>query len=478
VRLSIKFAVFALGSGFILFAALAVSIVNIEKRHLLDEVREEAALEAAHLAAALSAAWKDGRGLRPGNPLLARLMAQPGFRYLVFEDEQGRARFTSKTEPGLAALIEGGRPDPGTRQALEAAGLLVRSRWRDAQRGAVTEILLPVEGPLGTGTLRLGLRDSEIEAALGSFARDAGRRVSIIGVWAFLAYFTLAFLFGRRLEAPYWDLHRRARALLGAFPGVGGKDVLVATEIGALEGDLDGMARTLSKVEGSRRELLGFLEREFRAHLGRIERNAEVGLSGIEGDANPVVTKCLGLIREQTLEFERLFDNVMHWVQAEYSLLELESGRVEIEPLLKAALGSFERAALQHGILLKGHVPQGIACARADYRRTYLALTNLLSNALRFTPSGGEVRVHASDLKGHVQIAVTDTGPGIPERELGRVHEKFYRVPGLEPARGTRGVGLGLSVAKALMEAQGGRILIESPDGQGTVARLLLPRAA
>jgi signal transduction histidine kinase len=472
MRLGTRFALFALGSAVVLLAAVCVSVVQMEVHYLTNEAREQSVVECAQLASALSAGWKRGRGLlRPSEPILARVLSLPGFSYLTFEDDAGRVRFSSKAEPGITAFIKGGRLDDATRRAVGAAGVLIRSRWRDSQDGSMTEILLPVEGPRRPGLLRLGLRDADIERGVSAFAREAMLRLSLLSGWAFLAYFTLAFLFGRRLEAPYWSLHLRALETLKLLPTRAAAVPTPAppTELEAISSDLQGLSTAVERLHGSRKDLFDYVDAEFRNRLKKIELNTELALSGAAGQLTPALAGCLKTIRSQGCEFERLFENVMHWVEAEHQLLRVSESRVEVQPLLQAALRAFEDEARQDGILLKGQAPDSGLSFRGDYHGTYLALTNLLSNALRFTPPGGEIRVQASELPSHVQIDVMHTG-GIPEKKKSRAKESAGH-------EGARGLGLGLSVAKALIEAQGGEIAIGSPDGKGAVARLLLPKA-
>jgi signal transduction histidine kinase len=129
------------------------------------------------------------------------------------------------------------------------------------------------------------------------------------------------------------------------------------------------------------------------------------------------------------------------------------------------------------GVVLHAEIPKGSSDAIADKDRIVQVLTNLLSNALRYTPPGGAVTVVANTVDDTVRFDVRDTGIGIPPEHLAHVFERFYRVD-LARSRALGGSGVGLTIARALVEAQGGRIRAESAGaGQGSTFSVTLPRA-
>jgi two-component system phosphate regulon sensor histidine kinase PhoR len=118
----------------------------------------------------------------------------------------------------------------------------------------------------------------------------------------------------------------------------------------------------------------------------------------------------------------------------------------------------------------------GLPAVNGDAARLREVLQNLLENAVRYTPAGGRVHVRASARNGLVEIAVEDTGIGIPSTDRERIFERFYRVDAAR-SREVGGTGLGLSIARHLVEAHGGRIEVESEVGKGSIFRVLLPAA-
>jgi signal transduction histidine kinase len=137
----------------------------------------------------------------------------------------------------------------------------------------------------------------------------------------------------------------------------------------------------------------------------------------------------------------------------------------------------FRERAIRHGIRLVGKVDQNVGQIHADERRLKQLLYNLLSNALKFTPEGGEVRVEASRRGNAVELRVTDTGVGIPADQHDKIFESFYQVDSTL-SKNAQGTGLGLAVVRQIAELHGGTIRVESESGEGSTFILTLPNAA
>jgi signal transduction histidine kinase len=132
--------------------------------------------------------------------------------------------------------------------------------------------------------------------------------------------------------------------------------------------------------------------------------------------------------------------------------------------------------ARQQGITLRGSAEPGADPALVDARQIGRVLANLVGNAVRHTPEGGAITVHAGPADSCVQIDVTDTGQGIAAADLPHVFERFYRGE-KSRSRATGGSGLGLAIAKAIVEAHGGQIWVECQPGEGARFSFFLPRA-
>jgi len=140
-------------------------------------------------------------------------------------------------------------------------------------------------------------------------------------------------------------------------------------------------------------------------------------------------------------------------------------------------LSEIEMAGHAGGVELRDELGVGLPPVDADAERIHQVLFNLVDNAVRFTPPGGAVTIGAHRVNGHVEISVADTGSGIPSEALPRLFERFYRVDTAR-SREDGGTGIGLAIARSIVEAHGGHIHAESQMGKGSVFTFDLPAAS
>ena len=145
--------------------------------------------------------------------------------------------------------------------------------------------------------------------------------------------------------------------------------------------------------------------------------------------------------------------------------------RVAVEEIGRSVVEHLQSLAVEEKIELSFREGESRREARVDPDRVYQVFLNLVNNALKFTPEGGQVVVSVESNEEGAMAQVRDTGPGIPEEELEKVFEKFHQVG----FRGRRGAGIGLSIAQRLVELHGGRIWVESEEGKGSTFAFTLP---
>lgn len=246
----------------------------------------------------------------------------------------------------------------------------------------------------------------------------------------------------------------------------------VAPEFDALTAAFATMAARLKTVEVTRRRLLADLAHEMRTPIATLDGYLE----GIEDGVATWDAETGAMLRMQTRRLGRLAEDIAAVSRAEEGQLDLHLTRTTARELVETALaGAAERYA-QRGVALSSDISPGLPPLAVDPDRIGQVMGNLLDNALRHTPPGGEVRVCASAADGQVVLEVTDTGPGIAAQHVGHVFERFYRVDAARD-RAQGGSGIGLAIAKALVEAHGGRITARSGPGRGATFTLSLPAA-
>ena len=248
----------------------------------------------------------------------------------------------------------------------------------------------------------------------------------------------------------------------------------LGAEFDALVSGFNQMASRLGSVEGTRRRLLADLGHEMRTPVATLE----AGLEALEDGVATLDVGTAELLHSQTRRLTRLSEDITAVSQAEEGQVRLDRRPVQPESLVSASVDSVAEAYETKGVRLVTNVAPGLPRLLLDPERMGQVLGNLLDNALRHTRAGGCVTISASRSPGtgDAELSVADTGAGIPAEHLPHVFERFYRVD-TSRDRTHGGSGIGLAIAKALVEAHGGRLTATSPGtGQGSTFRILLPR--
>ena len=242
-------------------------------------------------------------------------------------------------------------------------------------------------------------------------------------------------------------------------------------ELNQLGVSFNSMASSLGDVEQRRRELISDLTHELRTPLtvmrGYLEELADGSIQG-----SPELY--LRLVREAK-RLERLIHDLQELSKAEAGYLSIALQPVSLYPLLKSLVERFADQLLEEGPSLHLDCPTDLPAVLADVDRTEQVLVNLLGNAIRYTEIGS-ITVKAVKENRRVWVAIIDTGLGIAQEDLPYVFERFWRA---DPSRSSYsgGTGIGLAIARRLVELQGGRIEVESELGTGSIFRFCLPVA-
>ena len=242
---------------------------------------------------------------------------------------------------------------------------------------------------------------------------------------------------------------------------------VVKNEVGRVT--LDQLYGEAQLVIDAREEILRIVAHDLRSPLNTISMATGLLLDMPASDADRA--KRLKIIQRAGEAMNRLIQDLLSVTTIEAGRLSIEPRKVEVAGLFYEAVEMLEPAAREKGITLTVERPIDIPPIRGDQGRILQVLSNLVSNALKFTPSGGVVTLSAELVDGRVQCSVRDTGPGIPPEQLPNVFGKFWQA-----RRGDRrGVGLGLAIARGIVEAHGGTIGVKSDVGRGSVFSFTLP---
>ena len=232
----------------------------------------------------------------------------------------------------------------------------------------------------------------------------------------------------------------------------------------------------LRRLERVRRDFVANVSHEFKTPLTAIQGFAETLLGGaLDDKANR--RRFMEIIREHAQRLARLTDDLLKLSRIEAGRLELESRPVSVAALVNGCVETARLKAESKGLRLTVGLPEDLPAVRGDAVQLGEVLQNLIDNALQYTPPGGRIDVTAYSNGHEVIFTVADTGIGIPEADLERIFERFYRVDAAR-SREAGGTGLGLSIARHIVDAHGGRIWVESAVGQGSRFRFSIDSAA
>lgn len=225
------------------------------------------------------------------------------------------------------------------------------------------------------------------------------------------------------------------------------------------------MASRLDSTQSDRRSLLADVTHEMRTPLTVMRGNLEGMLDGVY----PPDQTSLAALLEETKLLSRLIDDLQTLALAESGALQLKLEATDLGGLIRDVIAGFQAQAAAAGVSLKREIASGLPAMELDPGRMRQVLTNLLANALRYTPDGGMVSVTSGMRGARCVIEVRDTGAGISSEDLPHVFERFYR------STDSGGMGLGLAIARHLVEAHGGTLTATSERGNGTSMRISLP---
>jgi two-component system, chemotaxis family, sensor kinase Cph1 len=217
-----------------------------------------------------------------------------------------------------------------------------------------------------------------------------------------------------------------------------------------------------------RDRMIAIFGHDLRGLLNALSVNAELFLRQ-EGEA---AAKSAHSIRLAVGRMDHLITSLLDYVRLKTSKLEVVPRPLDAAELLREAVEIFRPLARVKSLSLTLAIPNAPLQAAADHDRIFQVLSNLLSNAIKFSSVKGKITVQATTLGHDLQVAVRDDGPGIPERDLDRVFEGFCQLQDSD----ARGLGLGLYISRAIIQAHGGRIWATSRPGAGSTFYFTVPR--
>ncbi|MGD0204872.1 MAG: ATP-binding protein [Dehalococcoidia bacterium] len=310
------------------------------------------------------------------------------------------------------------------------------------------------------------------EASVRSLSSSINRYLMWGGLLGVVVAAVATLLLSRRILRPVESLARAARGLSrGDFSQR--VDVRSKDEFGELANTFNSMAQDLERTEQLRRNLVADVAHELRTPLSNIQGHLEAIRDGLL----PPEPATFDSIYEEVLLLARMVEDLQELTLAEAGQLALLRQSADVAEIVRRAVAAAQPPAELKGLTIETKLHARHAIAEVDPERIGQVLRNLLSNAITHTSEGGRITVDLKDEGDELHIGVADTGAGIPPEDLPYVFERFYRTD-RSRVRATGGAGLGLTIAKRLVEAHGGTIGVESEVGKGSRFVFTLPKKA
>jgi signal transduction histidine kinase len=280
-------------------------------------------------------------------------------------------------------------------------------------------------------------------------------------------------LLSRAITRPLRRLTRAAGAVAG-----GDLEVQVPVrsrdEVGALSRAFNEMTARLRAARQAQTDFVANVSHELRTPLTAVKGTVETLRDGAVDDP-AVRDRFLATVEGETDRLIRLVNDLLVLSRFDSQALNLRRAPLDVGALARETADKLAHRAAARDVAVRVDAAAGTPAALADRDRIEQVLVNLLDNAIKYSPPGGTVWVRTlPGADGTVRAEVADEGMGIPPAALARIGERFYRADRAR-SRAEGGSGLGLAIARALVEAHGGRLWLESEEGEGTVARFSLP---
>jgi len=281
---------------------------------------------------------------------------------------------------------------------------------------------------------------------------------------AVVASLLVSVFLARRLSGPIRDMEQATRRI-----AAGDLDVRLGDyppdEIGRLAESINYMTERLKHLEAARAQFISEISHDLRTPLtaikGLLINLMDASGRDLDGRMSPTEPSSLEVARRETDRLIRLVNQLLDFSRWQGGKLELNRRPVDVSAIASAAVTLSEGRARHRHITLNTDVPPSLPTISADPDRLQQVILNLLDNAIKFTPGGGQVTLAVAQREDEIEVSVQDTGRGMSDQERERAFESYYQGEG-------GGAGLGLTIARAIMEAHGGRMGIESSLGQGT----------
>jgi two-component system sensor histidine kinase GlrK len=399
------------------------------------------------------------------------------FVRLKSEFDSGLQSALALNDPAAASILKAIQRDSERYQQLvqdEAHLLRANKRYPQAQYKSDKDLLVDA---LLSACEKLRQNQQRVTHAkvadLAAAADQAGETAVIIAASCLLAIITMSLLITKSITRPIELLKTRTRDIAqGNFAGT--VSVRSPPEIAELAVAIDRMSEKLHELDRLKADFFASMSHELRTPLTSIKEGTGLLLDGVGGDTSEKQRKLLGILAEESNRLITVVNSLLDLSKLEAGMMAYDFELTGIDSLIKRAVAEIMPLLEAKQIRLESAVDPSLPQVRFDPERILQVLRNLLGNAVKFTPKGGQVKIGAKAVNGKLEVSVKDSGPGIAADSLVSIFEKFNQGNRLGPHT-RQGTGLGLAIAKSIITAHGGKIWAESELGHGSTFIFVLP---
>ncbi len=447
-RLWLTYALLIGAALLLVFALLLAALVR-------SPLLYRSTVERINLAADLARArYAEGRG----TALLRRLDEDLNVRLLIV-DAEGEQRYDSRPSAPPLLGVSAPREEARLPTLRDAAG----GRWLFTARPLPEGGWVFAVAPRPTLTVLLRVVGDDLRAP---FVR--------VGLLALLVSLGVAWLVARGVADPLQGMVQAATLVPERWPDPvperGPREVREVIRA------FNAMAARVQASQQAQRDFVANVSHELKTPLTSIQGFAQAILDGTAEDPQ-TQRRAAGIIRDEAARMHRLVRDLLDLARMDAGIARFERRPLALEPVLQAVVDKMSPQAEAAGVALRLETAD-LPRILGDGDRLAQVFTNLVDNAIHHTPPGGEVSVYARAVEGGVQVRVRDTGEGIPPQALPHVFERFYRADAARGHQKLPRAGLGLSIARDIVHAHGGKINVHSAPGKGSEFIVLLPLAA
>ena len=308
---------------------------------------------------------------------------------------------------------------------------------------------------------------------LGESSASARKLVLTISAVAVVLVIVASFLITRSIAQPLTILMEKTKEI---SKGVFNDDLNIASppEISELASAFNSMCGKLKMVDKMKSDFFSSMSHELRTPLTSIKEGINLLREGVGGTIPERQKRLLAILSEESKRLIDLVNSLLDLSKMEAGMMTYTFEPGTVTPLIERATTEMIPLIEARKITLTTKVDQKLPVIKIDREKILQVLRNLVGNAVKFTPEGGQVRVVARLVNRGVEVSVSDTGPGIKKENLTTIFEKFHQAP-FKQSNPIKGTGLGLAIVKHVITAHGGRVWAESEPGRGSSLIFVLP---